>query len=41
MHMLAYFDCFPSLKCHPCCHDKKPLVSLNKIIIEVIFFLHT
>ena len=37
---VALFVGFPILKCHPCFHDKKPLF-LNKIIIEVIFFLHT
>ena len=40
MHVLAYFDGCPSKKCRPCYHDKKH-VFLDKIIIEVIFFLQS
>ena len=41
MHLLAYFDGYPSLKCHPCYHGMEPHF-LNKIIIDVFFFfLHT
>ena len=40
MHVLAYFDGCPSLKCYPCYHNMKQFF-LNKIIIEVIFFLLT
>ena len=37
MHVRAYFDGCPSLKCNTCYHDKKPFF-LDKTIIEVIFF---
>ena len=40
MHLLAYFDSYSSLKCHPCYHDMEPHF-LYKNIISVIFFLHT
>ena len=41
MYLLAYFDGYPSLKCHPCYHDMEPHF-LNKTIIDVLFFfLHT
>ena len=35
--VLAYFDSCPSLKWHPCYHDKKPFF-LNKIISKLFSF---